>query len=62
MTDVSECNVINEHGEESPITDEMVVESMSKIKLESIGAHTGFTKAITDQMIADAEPSDPQVD
>lgn len=43
--------ILNDQGEEIPITDEMVTDAMKKIKLQSIGAHTGFTKAITDEMI-----------
>jgi len=45
--------VINEKGEEVPITEEMMAESMRKIKLKSIGAHTGYTKAITPDMVAE---------
>ncbi len=52
---VSQGHFINEHGEEVPITDEMVTNSMAEIKLQSIGAHTGFTKAITDDMLPGAE-------
>ena len=48
---VSQGHIINEKGEEIPITDEMVADSMADIKLQSIGAHTGFTKAITDDML-----------
>lgn len=44
--------IVNENGEEIPITDGMVEESMRKAKLKSIGAHTGYTKVITDEMIA----------
>lgn len=51
-------NIINEHGEEVPITDDMVSESMTKIKLHSIGTHTGFTKAISDDMLSDEVLSD----
>lgn len=51
-------NIINENGEEVPITDDMVSESMNKIKLHSIGAHTGFTKAISDDMLPDDVLSD----
>ncbi len=43
--------LINEQGEEIPITDEMIDEAMKDIKLQSIGAHTGYTKAITDEML-----------
>jgi len=43
--------LVNEKGEEIPITEEMMAESMRKIKLKSIGAHTGYTKAITDDML-----------
>lgn len=43
--------ILNEKGEEIPITEEMVTDAMKKIKLQSIGAHTGFNKAITDEMI-----------
>lgn len=43
--------LINEKGEEIPITEEMMAESMRKIKLKSIGAHTGYTKAVTDDMV-----------
>ena len=42
---------INEQGEEVLITEEMMSNSMAKIKLKSIGAHTGYTKAITDKMV-----------
>lgn len=45
--------ILNDKGEEIPITDKMVNEAMRRIKLQSIGAHTGFTKAITDEMIED---------
>ena len=45
--------VINEKGEEVPITEEMMTESLRKIKLQSIGAHTGYTKAITPEMVAE---------
>lgn len=51
-------NIINEHGEEVPITDDMVSESMTKIKLHSIGTHTGFTKAVSDDMLSDDVLSD----
>lgn len=47
--------ILNEKGEEVPITDEMVTDAMKKIKLQSIGAHTGFTKAITDDMLKEYE-------
>lgn len=47
--------LVNEKGEEIPITEEMMADSMAKVKLESIGAHTGYSKAITPDMIADAE-------
>ncbi|MGI1679952.1 MAG: hypothetical protein K6L75_14515 [Cellvibrionaceae bacterium] len=43
--------VINEKGEEVPITDEMVSRSMDEVKLHSIGAHTGHHKIITDDML-----------
>ncbi|MEX1033443.1 MAG: PA1571 family protein [Cellvibrionaceae bacterium] len=43
--------VINEKGEEVPITDDMVAKSMAEAKLKSIGAHTGYTKAVTDEML-----------
>lgn len=49
--------VLNERGEEVPITDEMVTDAMRKIKLQSIGAHTGFNKAITDEMLEDFKKS-----
>lgn len=51
----SRACLLNEKGEEVPITDEMVQDSMAEIKLKSIGAHTGFNKIITDEMILDAE-------
>ena len=47
----TQAYVINEKGEEVPITDLMVEESMKEIKLQSIGAHTGFNKIITDDML-----------
>lgn len=47
--------VINEKGEEVPITDLMVEESMKEVKLRSIGAHTGFNKVITDDMLENPE-------
>ena len=47
--------VINDQGEEIPITEAMLAESLSKIKLKSIGTHTGYTKAITDDMVEEAE-------
>lgn len=43
--------VINEKGEEVEITEEMVKESMDEAKLQSIGAHTGYHKKITDDML-----------
>ncbi|MGH1470759.1 MAG: hypothetical protein ACRBCS_06170 [Cellvibrionaceae bacterium] len=43
--------VLNEKGEEVPITEEMVKQSMEEAKLQSIGAHTGHHKIITDDMI-----------
>lgn len=43
--------VINEKGEEILITEEMMADSMRKIKLKSIGAHTGHTKAVTQEMV-----------
>ncbi len=43
--------VINEKGEEVPITEEMVAQSMSEVKLHSIGAHTGYHQVLTDEMI-----------
>lgn len=43
--------LINERGEEVPITQSMVDESLEKAKLKSIGAHTGYNKAITDDML-----------
>lgn len=46
---------VNEKGEEIPITEEMMAESMSKIKLKSIGTHTGYSKAITPDMLKEAE-------
>ena len=47
--------VVNEEGEEVPITEEMMADSMARIKLKSIGAHTGYTKAITDDMVPEPE-------
>ncbi len=47
--------LLNEKGEEIPITEEMMADSMSKIKLKSIGAHTGYSKAITPDMLQDTE-------
>lgn len=47
--------VLNEKGEEVPITDDMVINSMKEIKLQSIGAHTGFNKVITDDMLPDLD-------
>lgn len=47
--------VINEKGEEVPITDLMVEESMKEVKLQSIGAHTGFNKMNTDDMLENPE-------
>ena len=49
--------LINEKGEEIPITEEMMAESMRKIKLKSIGAHTGYTKAITPDMVPEKADS-----
>jgi len=43
--------VINEKGEEVPITEEMVTQSMSEVKLHSIGAHTGCHQVVTDEML-----------
>ena len=45
--------VVNEKGEEVPITEEMMADSMRKVKLQSIGAHTGYTKAVTAEMVAE---------
>jgi hypothetical protein len=50
-----QAHIVNEKGEEIPITDEMVAESMADVKLQSIGVHTGFTKIITDDMLPDPE-------
>ena len=46
--------LVNEKGEEVPITEDMMADSMAKIKLKSIGAHTGYQKAITNQMLSEA--------
>ena len=43
--------IINDRGEEIPITEEMVAQSMADIKLQSIGTHTGYNKAISDDML-----------
>lgn len=43
--------IINEKGEEVPITQGMVEQSLEEAKLKSIGAHTGYTKIITDDML-----------
>lgn len=51
----AQAYVINEKGEEIPITDEMVAQSMAEVKLNSIGAHTGFNKVITDDMLPPEE-------
>ena len=47
--------IVNEQGEEVLITDEMIDEAMTDIKLQSIGAHTGFTKIITDEMLEESK-------
>lgn len=52
-TSPSQGFILNEKGEEIAITDTMVTEAMRKIKLQSIGAHTGFNKAITEEMLED---------
>lgn len=44
--------VLNEKGEEVPITEEMVEQSMNEVKLQSMGVHTGYNKIITDEMLA----------
>lgn len=44
--------VLNEKGEEVPITEEMVEQSMTEVKLQSMGVHTGYNKIITDEMLA----------
>lgn len=45
--------LVNEKGEEIPITEEMMEESMRKIKLQSIGTHTGYHPAISDKMLSE---------
>lgn len=47
--------VLNEKGEEIPITDEMVQQSLDEIKYQSMGVHTGINKIITDDMLAGNE-------
>ena len=47
--------VVNEKGEEVPITDEMVEQSLDEIKLQSMGVHTGINKIITDEMLSDSD-------
>ncbi|GAB1256626.1 hypothetical protein NBRC116494_11280 [Aurantivibrio plasticivorans] len=49
--EISQAFVINDKGEEIPITDEMVQRSMRDAKLQSIGTHTGYHKVITDDML-----------
>jgi hypothetical protein len=43
--------IVNEKGEEIPITDEMVEQSLNEVKLQSMGVHTGINKIITDEML-----------
>ena len=44
--------VLNDKGEEVPITDEMVKQSLDEVKFQSMGVHTGINKIITDEMLA----------
>lgn len=43
--------IINENGEEVPITDEMIQRALDDIKPKSIGWRTGMMGAITDEML-----------
>lgn len=47
--------IVNEKGEEVPITDEMVSQSLDEIKLQSMGVHTGINKIITDEMLSESD-------
>lgn len=55
QSSVFQANIVNEKGEEVPITESMVNESMAEAKLKSIGTHTGYNKAITDEMLRKAQ-------
>ncbi|GAB1264918.1 hypothetical protein NBRC116493_21810 [Aurantivibrio infirmus] len=55
LSSVFQANIVNEKGEEVPITESMVEESMAEAKLQSIGTHTGYNKAITDEMLRKAQ-------
>lgn len=46
--------IIDEHGREVPITDEMIQEALDDIKPQSIGWKTGMMEAITDDMLETA--------
>ncbi len=52
---VAQCAVIDENGEEVPITDEMIQHALDEIKPQSIGWKTGMMEAITDDMLEEAE-------
>ena len=43
--------IIDENGEEVPITDEMIQHALDDIKPQSIGWKTGMMGAITDEML-----------
>lgn len=43
--------IIDEHGREVPITEEMIQQAFSKIKPKSIGWKTGMMEIITDEML-----------
>lgn len=45
--------IIDEHGREVPITDDMIQEALDDIKPQSIGWKTGMMEAITDDMLKD---------
>jgi len=55
QSSVFQANIVNEKGEEVPITDSMVSESMEDAKLQSIGTHTGYNKVVTDEMLRKAQ-------
>ena len=57
LNETYQAYLVNEKGEEIPITEEMMADSMAKIKLKSIGTHTGYTPAITPDMLPETENS-----
>lgn len=43
--------IIDEHGQEVPITEDMIQQAFDKIKPKSIGWKTGMMEVITDDML-----------